>query len=89
MTILHTQASSKARLKNDTLGNDALTELYTAFKDLSDVDFEQYCVDTIQAGGGHQPTKDKLIAAVREAKTRLKKLEKAQNFILAGMGLGV
>jgi ABC-type phosphate/phosphonate transport system substrate-binding protein len=87
--MMHTQSSSKPRLKNDTLGNDALTGLYNAFKDMSDVDFEQYCVDTIQAGGGHQPTKDKLVAAVRDAKTRMKKLEKAQNFILAGMGLGV
>lgn len=89
MTVLHTQASSKARLKNDTLGDDALTGLYKSFECLNDVDFEQYCVDIIQAGGGHQPTKDKLIAAVREAKTKLKKLEKAQNFVLAGMGLGV
>lgn len=87
--MFQTQSSSKPRLNNDTLGNDALTSLYNAYKDLADAAFEQFCIEMIQSGGGHQPTKDKLIAAVREARTRVKKLEKAQNFILAGMGLGV
>ena len=62
--MFDTQSSSKARLKNDTLGNDALTKLYNAFATMSDVDFESVCVDTVQAGRGHQPTKDKIAEAI-------------------------
>lgn len=84
-----TQSSSKARLKNDTLGNDALTELYLGFATMSDAVFESLCVNTVQAGGGNQPTKDKIIQSIRSAKAKSVKLKKAQDFILAGMGLGV
>lgn len=87
--MFDTQSSSKARLKNDTLGNDALSKLYTAFSTMSDVDFEALCVDTVQAGGGHQPTKDRIIESIRAARKKETKLKKAQDFILAGMGLGV
>ena len=89
MTLLKTQASSAARLKNDTLGEDALKKLYSGFNTMSDLQFMGLCVDTVQAGGGHQPTKDKLITEIKKAKTRQTMLKKAQDFILAGMGLGV
>ena len=87
--MFDTQTSSKARLKNDTLGDDALSKLYGAFNTMSDVDFESLCVDTVQSGGGHQPTKDKIIESIRTTRVRATKLKKAQDFILAGMGLGV
>ena len=87
--MLNTQSSSKARLKNDTLGNDALAKLYEAFATMNDVDFESFCVDTVQAGGGHRPTKDKIIESIRSTRVKATKLKKAQDFILAGMGLGV
>lgn len=84
-----TQSSSKARLKNDTLGDDALTKLYSAYTTMSPVDFETVCVDTVQAGGGSQPTKDKIVQSIRSTNKKETKLKKAQDFILAGMGLGV
>ena len=42
----------------------------------------------VQAGGGKQKMKDEIISSF-EGASKEKILTKAQNFILAGMGLGV
>lgn len=84
-----TQTSSKPRLKNDTLGEDTLKALYTAYSSMSSEQFQSYCVEVVQAGGGHQPTKDKIIQSIQTTKNKDTQLKKAQDFILAGMGLGV
>jgi hypothetical protein len=84
-----TQTSSKPRLKNDTLGEDTLKQLYAAFASMPDADFEELCVDTVQSGGGNQPTKNKIVESIRSTRNKATKLKKAQDFILAGMGLGV
>lgn len=84
-----TQSSSDPRLKNDTLGNDALRQLYSDFNTMTEAEFQQRCIDVVQSGGGHQPRKDEIIKAINQSKTRLQRLKKAQDFILAGMGLGV
>lgn len=87
--MFNTQSSSQARLKNDTLGNDALAGLYDAFTKLGDAEFEALCASVVQAGGGKQPRKDEIIAAIYATNSKSSKLKKAQDFILAGMGLGV
>lgn len=88
MTVLKTQSSSAPRLENDTLGNDALTALYNAYKDMNRDDFHIFAEGVVMAGGGKQPMKlaicESMVGASKE-----KILTKAQNFILAGMGLGV
>lgn len=89
MTTFKTQGSSAARLKHDALGDEALKKLYSGFNTMSDLQFMGLCVDTVQAGGGHQTTKTKLITEIKKAKSRQTMLKKAQDFILAGMGLGV
>jgi len=87
--MFNTQSSSQARLKNDTLGDDALSGLYDAFTKLGDAEFEALCASVVQAGGGKQPRKDEIIAAIYATNSKSAKLKKAQDFILAGMGLGV
>ena len=87
--MFNTQSSSKVRLKNDTLGDGALTGLYDAFVKMPDDQFEALCVSVVQAGGGKQPRKDEIISAIYETSSKSAKLKKAQDFILAGMGLGV
>lgn len=88
MTVLKTQSSSKPRLENDTLGNDALTALYDAYNTMNRDDFHIFAEGVVMAGGGKQPMKlaicESMVGASKE-----KILTKAQNFILAGMGLGV
>jgi len=87
---LKTQTSSKPRLQNDTLGNDALTELYDAYRIMAREDFKIFAEGVIMAGGGKQPMKLAIIDQLNKP-TASKEfiLTRAQNFILAGMGLGV
>jgi hypothetical protein len=87
--MFNTQTSSKPRLKNDTLGENTLTQLYDAYVTMDDVQFEALCVSVVQAGGGKQPMKDSIINAIYNTKSKSTKLKKAQDFILAGLGLGV
>lgn len=88
--MINTQSSSKPRLKNDTLGNDALQRLYAHFESSVDLgQFKVICEDYVQSGGGNQPRKDEIISGIRRATNKKDALTKAQNFILAGMGLGV
>ena len=84
-----TQSSSKPRLKNDTLGDDVLRQLYSDFESMDEDEFQQRCIAVVQSGGGNQPRKDEIINAINNSKTRLQRLKKVQDFILAGMGLGV
>lgn len=88
--MFSTQASSKPRLKKDTLGDDALQRLYSTYEQkLPLEDFKQVCIDFVQSGGGKQARKDEIISAIRLSESNDKALKKAQDFILAGMGLGV
>lgn len=90
MTVLKTQTSSKPRLQNDTLGNEALVELYKAYETMSIMEFRQYAESVVQAGGGRQSMKTEIINSMSSPlATKTTILTKAQNFILAGMGLGV
>ena len=88
--MFSTQSSSKPRLQNDTLGEDSLQRLYGYFESQIDLGhFKQICEDMVQAGGGKQARKDDMIRAIRSTTSRSVALKKAQDFILAGMGLGV
>lgn len=87
---LKTQTSSKPRLQNDTLGNDALKELYNAYSMMNRDDFRIFAEGVVMAGGGKQPMKLAIIAQMNKPNASKEFiLTKVQNFILAGMGLGV
>ena len=88
--MFSTQSSSKPRLQNDTLGEESLQRLYGYFEAQIDLGhFKQVCEDTVQMGGGKQARKDEIIRAIQSTTSRQVALKKAQDFILAGMGLGV
>ena len=90
MTVLKTQSSSKPRLKNETLGNDALSELYKAYEFMDFNNFRVFAEGVVMAGGGKQPRKLEIVASMYSpTATKTQILTKAQNFILAGLGLGV
>ena len=90
MTVLKTQSSSKPRLKNETLGNDALTELYKAYEYMDLQNFRVFAEGVVMAGGGKQPRKLEIVVSMYSpTATKTQVLTKAQNFILAGLGLGV
>lgn len=87
--MYETQSSSKARLKNDTLGDSALTELYREYDRMLLEEFREYCKDVVRSGGGNKPRKDEICNAIDSTQNKGVMLKKAQDFILAGMGLGV
>jgi len=88
--MFDTQSSSKPRLKNDTLGNDALTELYKAYENMNFDNFRVFAEGVVMAGGGNQPRKLEIVNSMHSpTATKSQILKKAQDFILAGMGLGV
>lgn len=90
MTVLKTQSSSEPRLKNDTLGDQALKDLYRVYEEKPFEEFRLYAECVVQSGGGKQSVKDSIIAEFyKPLATKTTVLTKAQNFILAGMGLGV
>ena len=89
MPVLKTQSSSAPRLKNETLGNDALTELYSAYKNMDVFEFKFFAESVVMAGGGKAPRKMEICSAIQASHSKDYILKKAQDFILAGMGLGV
>ena len=84
-----TQDSSKPRIKDDALGDKALQDLYSAYSSFDDASFEKFCIGTVNDGVGKREVKDAIITSIKKEHKRDKKLWRAQNFILAGMGLGV
>lgn len=90
MTTLKTQSSSKPRLQNDTLGNESLTQLYSAYETMTFDNFRIFAEGVVMAGGGKQPRKLEIVSSMYSpTATKSQILKKAQDFILAGMGLGV
>ena len=78
--MFSTQSSSKARLKNDTLGNDALSRLYGCYESsLPFGQFKQVCEDMVQMGGGKQARKDEIISAIRQTASSEVALKKVQD----------
>lgn len=84
-----TQSSSKARLKNDTLGDNALIDLYAKYEVLDLEPFREFCIEMVQSGGGRQTTKNHIIESIRNTNNKVTMMKKAQDFTMAGMGVGV
>lgn len=87
---MHTQTSSKPRLLNAVLGDTTLIELYQAYELMPFNDFRVFAEGIVMAGGGQQPRKLEIIGSMYAlTATKSQVLKKTQDFILAGMGLGV
>lgn len=85
-----TQATSEQRVKYDTLGDASLTELYAAYNTASNIDeLKKVCKQMIEKSTAKKATKDKFNRLISEATQKDKVVGLTQNFILAGMGLGV
>lgn len=77
-------------MQNDTLGDEALRDLYRVYEQQNFDAFRAYAECVVLSGGGKQPMKDAIIAEFyKPSATKTSVLTKTQNFILAGMGLGV
>ena len=84
-----TQTSSKPRVKNDQLGDGALTVLFEAFKTHPIEEFRNLCRDLIEASSGKRATKDKFHKLLETSRSKNDMLTKVSNYLMAGQGLGV
>lgn len=84
-----TQFSSKPRLKKDTIGDEGLVKLYKAYGELTPLLFKHYCIALVQSGGGNQDTKNAIISSIEKSNSKDFILTKTNNFVFAGLGLGV
>lgn len=84
-----TQTSSKPRVKNDTIGNDGLKQLYKSYESMSKEEFRVFCKQMIEDSTGKRATKDNLIVALERAPSKDRMVQSVTNYLLAGQGLGV
>ena len=84
-----TQSSSKPRLQNDTLGDQAIVQLNDAYATLDLHTFKVFAKEIVMAGGGKQPRKQEICKAIDMTNSKTGVYKKACDFVLAGMGLGV
>ena len=90
MTQLHTQSSSRPRIKEDKLGEDSLRLLYEKYEQSDFSTFRSFAESLIQASSGKQATKDRVIAEFYKSVATKKSIFLiTNNYVLAGMGLGV
>lgn len=87
--MFRTQSSSRPRVKSEAFDEEALDELYKNYDRMLEREFKDYCIDLIQSGTGKQGKKDEISGLVEEAPTKAKALKLTNDFIFAGMGLGV
>ena len=89
MSLFSTQSTSRARVKDDAFNDDTLRTLYNMFES-ADIDtFKQFAIETVQRGNGKQSKKDLIINEITRTSNKATALKKAQDYILAGQGLGV
>lgn len=86
---METQSSSKARVKEDGIGEDRMKLLYTVFQSASVDDFRKMCLEAIEASNGKPETKIRFSDALNRLYTKAPMLQKVTNYFLAGEGKGV
>lgn len=85
----HTQFTSEVRVKYNPLNDDVLKDLFERYHHDDVETFRQFCIDTIMKGTGKKEKKGLFCNDLRQAPSKDKMVVKVQNFIFAGLGLGV
>lgn len=84
-----TQTSSRSRVKQDTIGQEAMEELYKSFKTASIEDFRDMCLKILESSSASTLTRDKFNSLINEAESKKMMIFTITNFFLAGEGRGV
>jgi len=84
-----TQSSSKARVKNDTIGDEGMKQLFADYASQGIDMFRETCKQTIESSTGKRSTKDLFLNELDKARNKDVMLKKVTNYLLAGQGLGV
>jgi len=84
-----TQTNSRARVKEDSIGEQRMRTLNQVFMSASIDDFRQMCIEAIEASSGKPATKIRFTDEMRRATNKSKMLFSVTNYFLAGEGRGV
>jgi hypothetical protein len=89
MNIAQTQTSSKARVKEDSIGEDRMKNINSKFVTTSIDEFRKLCIEAIEASSGKPATKLRFTDEMKRAPNKAKMLFSVTNYFLAGEGKGV
>lgn len=84
-----TQTNSRARVKQDTIGDDGMKQLFQDYTVQPLEQFRNTCKQVIEKSTGKRTTKDTFIVELDKARNKDIMLKKVTNYLLAGQGLGV
>lgn len=84
-----TQTNSRARVKNDTVGEDGMKFLFSQYQTATLEGFRIICKNLIEESSGKRTTKDKFINELERATSKDYMVKKVTNYLMAGQGLGV
>jgi hypothetical protein len=86
---MKTQSSSKARVKNDLIGDELLKKIFVAYETEDLQEFQKTCVSAIMMSAGKASTKATFVDTINKAKSKAVILTSMTNYTLAGQGLKV
>ncbi len=89
MNITKPQASSKARVKEDSIGEERIKNINSKFVTTSIDEFRTLCIEAIEASSGKPATKLRFTDEMKRAPNKAKMLFSITNYFLAGEGKGV
>lgn len=84
-----TQTNSRARVKNDTVGEGGMKFLFSQYETATLEGFRIICKNLIEESSGKRTTKDKFINELERATSKDYMVKKVTNYLMAGQGLGV
>ncbi len=84
-----TQSNSRARVRQDTVGEDGLKFLFSQYQAATLEGFRVTCKSLIEESSGKRTTKDKFIYELDRATSKDVMVTKVTNYLMAGQGLGV
>ena len=86
---MKTQSSSKARIKNDKIGEEILKKVFAAYETEPLEEFKKTCVDVIMMSAGKASTKAFFVDNINKMRSKESVLTTVTNYTFAGQGLKV
>ncbi len=77
------------KVKNDTIGDDPMRELYACYESADTEMFRTMCLNIIEMSSGKLDTKLKFANSINATKSKQQMLFTTSNYFLAGQGFSV
>jgi len=84
-----TQTNSRPRVKEDGIGQQAMTQLFALFPVATIELFRDQCIGLIEQSNGKESTKLRFKDELNRLQSKTVMMQKVTNYFLAGEGKGV